>query len=173
MIYVFTGNGKGKTTSAIGQGLRVVGQGGKVLMIQFIKGGKWPTGEEKAISFFKNQFSLIKGGKGFVGIMGDKLPREVHKKAAGKTLKIAQKAVLSRKFSLIILDEINVALSLGLIKLQNVLTLLKKTPPETDLILTGRGAPKFLLKTANLVTEFKETKHPFAKGVWGKRGREY
>src|SRR3989344_2861242 len=106
MIFVFTGNGKGKTTSAIGQGIRVIGQGKKVLMIQFIKSEKWPTGEEKIIKELSPRFKIIKGGKGFVGIMGDKLPFKAHKNAAQKSLQLAKKEILSRKFDLIILDEI-------------------------------------------------------------------
>ncbi len=173
MIYIFTGNGKGKTTSAIGQALRVIGQGKKAAILQFIKSRKWPTGEEKAISFFGSRFYLYKGGRGFVGIMGDKLPRKVHKEAAQKLLKKAEKIILSKKFDLVILDEINVALSLRLISLRNLLSLIKKNPSQIDLILTGRSAPKKLIQMADLATEFKEIKHPFQKGVWGKKGREF
>lgn len=173
MILIFTGKGKGKTTSAIGQGIRVVGQGGKVLMIQFIKSKKWPTGEEKVLSRFKDKFQVIKGGKGFVGIMGDKLPRTVHQKSALETLKKVKEAIVSEKYDLIILDEVNVALSLRLIKIKDVVNILKTAPKNLDLILTGRGAPKELIKMADLVTEFKEVKHPFKKGTLGARGREY
>ncbi len=173
MIFVFTGNGKGKTTAAIGQGIRAVGQGKRVLMIQFIKSKKWPTGEEKTIQSLEPKFQLIKGGEGFVGIMGDKLPREVHELAARETLKIAKNAIHSGEFDLIILDEVNVAISLNLIKLREVLEILKKAPSEVDLILTGRGAPKELIKIADLATECKEIKHPFKKGVLAKIGVEY
>lgn len=173
MVLLFTGNGKGKTTSALGQALRVVGQGGKALIIQFIKSKSWPTGEEKALKVFGKKLRLIKGGRGFVGIMGDKLPFLVHKKAAKDTLKIAKKEILSRKYNLVVLDEINVALSLKLVSLPEVLKLVKSCPQGVDLILTGRGAPKELIKLADLVTNFKEMKHPFQKGVRGKRGVEY
>jgi len=173
VIFVFTGNGKGKTTSAIGQGIRAVGQGKKVFMIQFIKSEKWPTGEEKTIKKLEPEFKLIKGGKGFVGIMGDKLPREVHKTAAKETLQIAKEAIFSGKFDIIILDELSVALSLHLILLADVLDILKRVPPDIDLILTGRGAPKEFTKIADIMTEFKEIKHPFQKGIQGKKGREY
>lgn len=173
MILLFTGEGKGKTTSALGQALRIVGQGQKALIIQFIKSKKWPTGEEKALKIFGSKLQLTKGGKGFVGIMGDKLPFLVHKKAARETLKRAKKAILSRKYKLVVLDEVNVALSLKLISFQEVLRMIKLTPKSVDLILTGRGAPKQLINIADLVTEFREIKHPFQKGVWGKRGVEY
>ena len=173
MLFVFTGNGKGKTTSALGQALRVVGQGGKVIIFQFIKSKKWPTGEEKALKVFGRKLRLVKGGKGFVGIMGDKLPFFIHKKAAKQTLKRAEKEILSKKYNLVVLDEINVALSLKLVSLNEVLKIVKASPKGVDLILTGRGAPKRLIKTADLATNFQEIKHPFQKGVWGKRGVEY
>lgn len=173
MVFVFTGNGKGKTTSALGQALRVVGQGGKALVIQFIKSRSWPTGEEEALKVFGSKLRLIKGGRGFVGIMGDKLPFLVHKKAARETLKRAKKEILSKKYNLVVLDEINVALSLKLLSLAEVLKLVKSAPKGLDLILTGRGASKELVKIADIVTNFQEVKHLFQKGVWGKKGVEY
>jgi len=173
MILLITGNGKGKTTAAIGHGVRVVGNSKRVLMLQFLKSKSWPTGEEEAIKKFGKQFELIKGGKGFVGIMGDKLPFVVHKKAAEETLNKAKKAIFSKKYNLIILDEVNVALSLKLIKIKDVLALIKKLPKDTDLILTGRYAPKELIKVSDIMTECREIKHPYNKGVQGKKGREY
>lgn len=173
MIFVFTGNGKGKTTSAIGQGIRTAGQGKRVLMVQFIKSPKFKTGEETMIKNLAPRFSLIKGGKGFVGIMGDKLPFSVHKKAAKATLEKAKAAIFSKKYDLVILDEINVAVSLKLLKEKDVLAFLKKVPTNKDMILTGRSAPKSFIEIADLATEFKEVKHPFQKGVWGKIGREF
>jgi len=173
MIYVFTGNGKGKTTSAIGQAIRVIGQGRRVAMFQFIKSKEWETGEEKTISSFGKIFSLEKGGSGFVGIMGDKLPKKVHEKTAKNFLKKIKKAVARKKLDLVILDEINVALFLKLISIKDVLSLIKIIPPSTDIILTGRNAPKKIKQIADLVTEFKAIKHPFDKGVAGTKGREY
>jgi cob(I)alamin adenosyltransferase len=173
MIFVVTGNGKGKTTSAIGQGIRVVGQGGKVTMVQFIKSKKFPTGEEKALLRFKKDFQLVKGGKGFVGILGDRLPLSEHKKAAQKTLSRAKTYARSGKFQLLILDEVNVALSLNLLSQKDVLSFLANVPEGTDVMCTGRGAPLALIKKADLVTECREIKHPFSKGVIGKRAREY
>lgn len=173
MILVITGNGKGKTTSSIGQGVRVVGQGGKVVMLQFIKSKKFPSGEDEALKAFGGKFTQVKGGKGFVGILGDTLPESEHKKAARQTLEIAQKHVRSRKIRLLILDEVNVALSLGLLSERKVLSLLRNIPEGMDVICTGRNAPRGLLEAADLVTECKEIKHPFSKGVVGKRAREY
>lgn len=172
MILVFTGDGKGKTTSAIGQAIRVMGYGKKVLMVQFLKSEEWKTGEEKIIKKLIN-FKLIKTGKGFVDIKGDKFSRQAHKKSALQGLKIAEKEINSKKYSLIILDEINIALSLKLISLKRILDLIKIVPEDVDLILTGRYAPKEIIKKADLVTEFKEIKHLFQKNILAKKLREY
>lgn len=173
MIYIFTGQGKGKTTAAIGQGVRAVGQGRKVLIVQFIKDKKFLSGEEKAIAQFSNRFDFIKGGRGFVDILGDNLPREEHRKAAKAILRKVQKMIFSQKYDLIILDEINVALKLKLISLREVLEIIKKIPEDLDLILTGRGASLKLIQIADLVTDFKEVKHHFKKGIKAQKGIEY
>lgn len=171
MIIVYTGNGKGKTTSAIGQAVRSLGEGKKVIMIQFIK-GPWRSGEDEFSQKLKKflNFQIIKGGKGFVGILGDKLPRSVHKKAAQQTLKLAEKTILSKKYDLVILDEVNVAIGLKLISEKEVLKVLKKTPDDVDVILTGRNAPKKFIDLADIATEMKEIKYKF-KPV--KQGIEY
>jgi cob(I)alamin adenosyltransferase len=167
MIIVFTGNGKGKTTAALGSAMRALGQGKRVIVIQFIK-GPWKSGEDYFIKRFKIpdlRFKIIKGGKGFVGILGDPYSRKVHIEVAKKTLELAEKAIKSTPpaggWDLIILDEINVAVDLGLIKAADVLKILKNLPEEKIVILTGRGASKAFIKKADLVTEMKEIKHPF------------
>lgn len=168
MIIVFTGNGKGKTTAALGQAIRALGEKKKAIMLQFIK-GPWISGEDKF--FAKNSlFKIIKGGKGFVGIMNDRLPRSIHKKAAEKTLNFTEKIIKSKKYDLVILDEINVAISLKLINKNKVLKILKNLPPEIDLILTGRNAPKEFIKLADIATEMKEIKY---KKREAKTGIEY
>lgn len=173
MIFVFTGNGKGKTTAAIGQAIRVLGNKKQVAFIQFIKNPDWKTGEDRALQKFKKNLTFFKGGKGFVGIMGDRLPRSVHQKAALSTWQRAKRLIRSKKFSLVVLDEICVALQLKLLSKKEVLSFLKKALQGVDIICTGRNAPKELLGIAGLVTEMKEIKHPFQKKIWGKRGREY
>lgn len=173
MLIVFTGNGKGKTSAALGQAMRALGQSKKVLMIQFIKGG-WISGEHKFAEKFqipKSKFQIIPAGKGFVGICGDKLPFSVHKKAAQNALNLAKKAIKSKKWDLIILDEINVAVNLELIKASEVLKILKS--PSVDMILTGRSASKSFIQKADLVTEMKEIKHHFKKGQIAKKGIEF
>src|SRR3989344_6319884 len=131
MLIVITGNGKGKTTSAWGQALRAVGEGRRVLMYQFIK-GPWKSGEDASAKRLSPHFKLIKGGKGFVGILGDPYPRAVHIKAAEKTWKEIKHAVTSGKYHLVIADELNVALSLKLLKLKDVLPFLKKHKNNLD-----------------------------------------
>ena len=176
MIIIFTGNGKGKTTAALGQAIRAIGQGKRVLMIQFIK-GNFLSGEHKFIKKFripKSQFQIIPAGRGFVKILGDQLPFKEHKKAAQKAWQLAKKVILGKKYNLVILDEINIALHLKLLSEKDILNLLKKVPENIDLILTGRFASKNLIKLADIVTEMKEIKYP--KGIGGyvpKRGIEF
>ncbi|MDP3015205.1 MAG: cob(I)yrinic acid a,c-diamide adenosyltransferase [bacterium] len=182
MIIVFTGNGKGKTAAAFGQAVRVLGQDKKVLIIQFIK-GPWISGEHKffdKIKLNKKNFKFVRAGKGFVKILGDKLPFSEHKKSAQNALKLAGKAINpptgGQKWDLIILDEINVAAGLKLIKTSDVLKIIDKYPRQSvsmDIILTGRNAPKSFIKIADLATEMKEIKHPFSKGKLAKNGVEY
>jgi cob(I)alamin adenosyltransferase len=166
MIIVFTGNGKGKTTAALGQCVRVLGRGKRALMIQFIK-GPWRSGEDEFAAKFRipdSIFQIRKMGLGFVGILGDKLPIKEHKKAAEAALARFEKELLSNKWHLIVLDEINVAISLGLLKIGRVLRAIKNFPEDKILILTGRNAQKELIEAADLVTEMKEIKHPFRQG---------
>mgnify|MGYP001585974096 CR=1 FL=1 len=173
MIVIFTGNGKGKTTAALGQAVRALGQDKKVLIIQFIK-GPWVSGEHKffgKLKLNKKNFKLIRAGKGFVKILGDKTPFLEHKKAAQNALELAKKEIGGQKWDLIILDEINVAVNLKLIKANDVLKIIKSI--SIDIILTGRNAPKSFMKIADLITEMKEIKHPFSKGKLAKNGVEY
>lgn len=173
MIYIFTGDGKGKTTAALGQALRAVGDGKKVLMIQFIK-GPWPSGEDEAHKRLLPDFELRKRGKGFVGILGDSLPRREHEKAAEDALEEVKDEVQSGKWNIVILDEVNVALGIPIIQIEPVLELIRLArEKKIDLILTGRGKHESLMAEADLVTEMLDIKHPFEKGIKAKRGIEY
>lgn len=187
---VITGNGKGKTTSALGQALRVVGEGGQAVVYQFIK-GPWKSGEDILISKTKSQkskiknkrlleglenwydFDIVKGGKGFVGILGDPYPIRVHIDAAEEIWSQAQQAIESKKYQLVVLDELNVALKLKLLKLMPVYNFLKKNRTRSNIMITGRDAHPRLIKLADLVSEVKEIKHPFNNGVGARRGIEY
>jgi|SRR3989344_5127799 len=171
LIIVYTGNGKGKTTAALGMALRTVGWGGKVLVIQFIKA--WKTGEHKAIEKFIKDITIIPAGSGFVGIMGDKKTKEEHTASAKKALKLAKKEIMSKKWPLVILDEINGALEGKLVEFKEVLSLLASKPEEVTMVLTGRQAKPEIIERADLVTEMKKIKHPFDSGILAKKGVDY
>ena len=170
-----TGNGKGKTTSALGQMLRVVGDGGKAIMFQFVK-GPWISGEDKIFSNFQfpiSNFQIMKGGLGFVGIRGDTHPRSAHVKKAKETWAKAKKAVESKKYDLIALDELNVVLDLKLLKLAPVVSFLKKNKARVNIMVTGRYAPAEIVELGDIVSEVMDVKHPFEKGVGARKGIEY
>ncbi|MBI4132062.1 MAG: cob(I)yrinic acid a,c-diamide adenosyltransferase [Candidatus Sungbacteria bacterium] len=185
MLLVFTGNGKGKTTAALGQALRSVGEGKRVLMVQFIK-GPWKSGEDDSAKLLATNFKLVKMGKGFVGILGDSLPFEEHQKAAEEGLALAKHEMGSGNWDMVILDEVSNAVHLNLIPKEKVIELFDfiKRAPASDsssaaihrleyLILTGRDAPQEFIDAADLVTEMQDVKHPFEKGVKARRGLEY
>ncbi|MEK7077272.1 MAG: cob(I)yrinic acid a,c-diamide adenosyltransferase [Patescibacteria group bacterium] len=177
MIIILTGDGKGKTTSAIGHAIRALGSGRKVAMLHFIKSPAWRTGEDVMLGRIKEwvgeDFLHKKHGKGFVGILGDTLPREKHIAAAEVAFEEARKIIEQGEYRTIILDEINVAVSIGLIQKEKVTELLQALPEEIDLVLTGRGARKEHIALAHIVTEMREIKHHFQKGEKAKKGVEY
>ena len=173
MLIIFTGNGKGKTTAALGQALRAVGDGRKVLMVEFIK-GPWRSGEDVSYKKLAPNFKIVKTGLGFVGILGDKLPLKKHSEAARKGLHYASKEIQKKKWNILILDEVCNAVHLKLLTKKQISSFIKKSLPHLEhLIMTGRDCPKEFIKKADLVTEMKETKHPFKKNIKGKKGLEY
>lgn len=173
MFIIFTGNGKGKTTAAMGQALRAVGNGSTVLMVQFIK-GPWKSGEDVSVKKFGSHFKIIKKGKGFVHINNDKVPFEEHRKASRDALDYAQKQIDLKKWNIIILDEIWNALSLKLLTSESVTDFINRNISVIDhIIMTGRDCPQEFIDMADLVTEMKEVKHPFSKGSIGAKGIEY
>ena len=172
LVIVYTGGGKGKTSAALGLVLRAVGYNHKVCMIQFVK-GSWHYGELDSAKRLAPEFELVTAGKGFVGILDDKSPREEHIKAANDTLAISREKIMSGKYNVVILDEINYALQLELLKLDDVLDVIKSKPTELDLVLTGNHAAKEVIEIADLVTEMKEIKHPFKSGKKAKKGIDF
>lgn len=172
LVIVFTGDGKGKTTSALGVALRACGHNMKVVMLQFIK-GSWHYGELESVKKLSPNFELIPLGKGFVGIIDDRLPREEHVKAAKEALAIAREKITSGAYRIVILDEINVAVRLNLIDIEDLLDLVKAKPEKLHLIITGRGADPKLIEAADMVTEMREIKHPYQKGIEAQRGIDY
>ena len=172
LVIVYTGGGKGKTSAALGLVLREVGYNHKVCMVQFVK-GTWHSGALDSAKRLAPEFELITAGKGFVGILDDKSPREVHVKAANDTLAISKEKIMSGKFDVVILDEINYAVQGELLKIDDVIDLIKSKPPELDLVLTGNHAEEKIIELADLVTEMKEIKHPFKSGIKAKKGIDF
>lgn len=171
LIMVHTGNGKGKTTAALGLGLRAWGQGFRVLVVQFIKGG-WRYGELAAIEKLAPDFVIQQLGEGFVkGSSEDKMAE--HRAAAQNALTQAREAVKAGNWDMIILDEINYAVKYNLITAKEVLDFLQDKPPALHLVLTGRDAEAEVIAKADLVTEMKEVKHPYQKGIKAQKGIEF
>lgn len=171
LFIIYTGNGKGKTTAAVGLAIRAAGYGRKVLFLQFIK--VWFTGEKESFSKLAPLIDFRQMGEGFVGIWGDRKPREVHDNAAQEALEFAKEMLKEKKYDVYIFDELNVALDEGLVTLEQVNGLLSVRAPEQDIVMTGRGAPQELIDQADLVTEMSEVKHPFQKGILAKRTIDY
>lgn len=167
MIQVYTGPGKGKTTAALGLALRAAGAGLKVYIGQFVKSGCYS--EINALKKIKN-IKLEQFGRGCF-IRRNPGPKDVQSARDGlaKIRKISAKKI----YDMIILDEINVALKLGLLELADVIELIKKIPEKTELILTGRSAHPAIIKLADLVSEIKDREHYYKKGIKARRGIEY
>lgn len=170
-MILYTGEGKGKTTAALGLVLRAVGYKRKCLIVQF--GKIWFTGEVEGVKKLKPYVKFIQGGKGFVKILGDKLPFGEHKKAAKETFENLYQEVISDKWDVVMADELVGAVSYGLLPESLVVKLIKDKPQRLNLVLTGHHAPKKLINRADLVTEMKEVKHPFQKGILAKRGIDF
>lgn len=169
LIYLYTGEGEGKTTNAFGLALRAVGHGYSVIIVQFLKGRKY-IGEYKIKDRLAPEYEIRQFGREeFVDF---KNPIPLDYELAEKGLEFAKKA-LKRKPRLLILDEINLAAHFGIVKTEDILKLLEKIPEETTVVLTGRRAPEDLIKRADLVTEMKLIKHPFEKNVPAREGVEY
>jgi len=171
LILVNTGNGKGKTTAALGMGMRAWGQGFKVLVMQFIK-GNWKYGELQAAQRMGSDFVIRQMGEGFVnGCNEDE--KLNHQNAAKEALEEAALEMTSGKWDMIILDEINYAIKFGLVSVEAVLELIKIKPPALHLVLTGRDVRPEIVEIADLVTEMKEIKHPYKKGIKAQKGIEF
>jgi cob(I)alamin adenosyltransferase len=172
LTVVYTGNGKGKTTAALGTVIRAVGYGLRVFMLQFVK-GSWHYGELDGAKFLEPYFTIERMGKGFYKIIDDKLPEEEHRKAATAAASRAIEILRSHKYDIVILDEINVAVMTGLLPVEKVLEIIDAKPRSSHLILTGRGAPQEIIDRADLVTEMQEIKHPYQKGLLAQKGIDF
>ncbi len=172
LVIVYTGKGKGKTTAALGIVLRAVGHGYKVGMIQFIK-GEWYYGELTSSKRLEPEFEMIAAGRGFVGIIDDNHPREDHQKAAKEAIRLAKQKITSGIYDIMILDEVNYAAKLNLISQQDILDVIAAKPEKTTLVLTGNHVPESVIAAADLVTEMREIKHPYQKGIKAKKGIDF
>ena len=177
LVIIYTGNGKGKTSAALGAVLRALGHGWRVLVIQFFK-GDWPIvfGEVEMGKRLAPQCEVLQLGKGFVKSMGDKKPFAEHLAAAKDALAIAKEKITSGRYDLIVLDEVIYAIDYAgvqLVRLEEVLDLIEAKPPALHLILTGRHAPQALIDRADLVTEMREIKHPWQQKIPAQVGVDY
>ncbi len=171
LVIVYTGEGKGKTTAALGLALRAAGYKRKVLIVQF--GKIWFTGELEGVKKLAPYVKMIQGGKGFVKFMNDKLPLEEHLAAAKKTYDTIYKEVISGKWDVVIADEIVGAVHAKILKVDQVLKLIKDKPEKLDLVLTGHYAHPRIIKASDLATEMMPIKHPYEKGFLAKPGIDY
>lgn len=168
---VFTGNGKGKTTAAMGVALRAAGQGFKTLMIQFIK-GSWHYGELDSAPMLGGAFEIRPMGRGFVKV-GTEKPDPEDVRLVEEAWNAVVEAMRSDTYDMLILDEVNYAIHYGMLSIDRVLADLAARPERLHVICTGRNAHPRLIEAADLVSEIKEIKHPFHKGILAQRGIDY
>jgi cob(I)alamin adenosyltransferase len=171
-LIVYTGDGKGKTTAAMGLALRAAGYGRQVLIIQFVK--TWFTGEKSGFGQLPN-VDFVQAGKGFYQILGDNLPEKEHRQAAEAALKLARRKLESANYDVVVLDEIIGSVTGGLLAEEQLYELLDARPPQTDLVLTGHHAERLpeLLARADLVTEMRKVKHPYDSGILARKTIDY
>lgn len=171
LVICYTGDGKGKTTAALGLAVRAVGAGLRVRMLQFIK-GEWKPAELKGLALLGDRFSMEQLGIGFVTYK-PKHPYEKHVEAARTAWEQAKAEMQSGAQDVLILDEINNAFRFGLLAAAEVIEAIRIRPPELHVVLTGRGAPPEIIAIADLVTEMKSIKHPYERGVPAQYGIDF
>lgn len=169
LIQVYTGNGKGKTTAALGLALRAAGHRFQVLMIQFLKGGI-AYGELKSAGKLSPYLTIVPAGREC--FVDRNNPHPADRQCARRGWKLAREAVMGSQYQVVILDEINVAVKYGLVPLKDLLSLMKSKPEDVELVLTGRWAKPEVLRQADLVTEMREIKHYYKKGIDSRIGIE-
>jgi cob(I)alamin adenosyltransferase len=171
LVLINTGPGKGKTTAAMGTAVRAVGNGLRVLMLQFLK-GSWHYGELDAVEAFGGNFVMKQMGRGFVKIGGAETdPEDI--KMVEEAWEEARQAILSGEWDMVVLDEINYAISYKMLDPAKVVETLKARPAMVHVILTGRNAHPSLIEISDTVTEMREVKHAYQKGILAQRGIEY
>ncbi|MFQ5964020.1 MAG: cob(I)yrinic acid a,c-diamide adenosyltransferase [Candidatus Scalinduaceae bacterium] len=172
LVVVITGHGKGKTTTALGIAVRACGHNMRICIIQFMKGDLY-AGEWDGIKKMKCEVELIPTGKGFCGIQGNPYPYKEHRKNAQDAIQLAYKKMESGLIDILILDEINNALKLRLVDLEQVLDIIQRKPTLMHLVLTGRDAHPQVIKLADTASEIKEIKHAYRKGFEPQPGIDY
>jgi cob(I)alamin adenosyltransferase len=174
LVMVWTGKGKGKTTAAIGLTLRAAGNKMHVLFLQFVKGA-WKTGERQALPLLAPYVDYQVMGKGFTieRLRNKGIVPEDHALAAQTAFAFAREAVHSKRYQMVVLDEIMATMNAGLIAKEDVLELVRSKPPMLHLVLTGRNAPPELIELADLVSEIQPVKHPYQAGIPAQRGVEF
>ncbi len=169
-VHVYTGDGKGKTTAALGLALRAAGHGRRVLIIQFMK-GRINYGELRGAKRLRPYITIVQSGRAEFVRKGNPDPRDVALARSG--IELAERSLRRGQYDLVVLDEINVALEYGLVSLGQVMRILRERPRGLELVLTGRGAHPAVMKAAHLVTEMREIKHYFRSGVMARKGIEW
>lgn len=170
LVMVYTGDGKGKTTAALGLALRAIGHGFKVFMVQFMKGDE--TGELTAVErYLAGQMKIVQSGS--PAFVNPSSPSDEDLTLAARGLGLARDAILGGEYDLVILDEANVAMDYGLLARAEVIKLIKERPTWVDVVLTGRGAPREIVDLADLVSEVKEIKHHYRQGIEARAGIEF
>lgn len=172
LIIVFTGDGKGKTTAALGVALRAVGHRMYVSVVQFLK-SSLATGEARAAERLAPELEFVSLGRGFVNCCGSTTPLAEHRKAAGEALTLARQRMLSGAWDVLVLDELNTAVALGLVDIADVLDMIRNKPPKLHLIVTGRNARPELVAVADMVTEMRSIKHPYDSGLPARKGIDF
>jgi cob(I)alamin adenosyltransferase len=170
-VVVLTGNGKGKTTSALGMAVRAVGQGTKVIMLQFLK-GTWKYGELETARRLEPDFAIRPLGSGFIHV-NPANPDLTDVQTARKAWEICKEVLFSGDYGMLVLDEINNAIAYGLLPIDDVIDAIEKRPQNLHVVLTGRDAHPRLMEIADLITEVKEIKHPYQRGASARKGIEY
>jgi len=172
LVVVITGNGKGKTTTALGIAVRACGHNLRTSIIQFMKGDIY-AGEWDGIKKMGCQVELISTGKGFCGIQGNPYSFKEHRQNAQEAIQLVRQKMESGEYDILILDEINNALALHLVDLDQVLDLLQKKPLDMHLVLTGRDAHPEVIELADTVSEVTEIKHAYRRGIEPQPGIDY
>ncbi len=171
LVIIYTGNGKGKTTAALGLVLRAAGYQKKVKILQFMK--QWETGEYRAVQKYLPTVEISRWGDGWVKIMGDKKPLRDHLRAVKETYSKALALVKNPEADVVVLDELLSALAGELVTEEQVLALIRAKPPMLDLVITGHKLTPKIEEAADLVTEMRKIKHPYDKGVLAKQGIDF